>query len=515
MDYIFVEGPHAFFRTGLVILRALKNDISLVRDVPEFTMAFDNKIKGITDLDKFRDLMRGVYLNQEILDVCRSKNIEYKQNRYYEGSHQRSKIFEKCLESNPYCHWERNAKFKEFNERVKRVYSLSESLKFNFFDPFKNAADSRVYDYLKRTDDKQFVNEDRFTTYTSKKDTMISGAAGERLSAVLERGATEEDSILHQTYLEKMISGNLREAELLQSKAVEKDFRTGPAPEARPSRTLKPEASKKAAGQTRNNGGVTWVGEESPPRLRKISSGSELTMLRKLGSQLVDVPKAFFENQSPNPPEAARITLARQRQMEKNLVIARCAHICAFEQYEYIHREIDIEARKKYFLIVNSILYKYLGEEIKNEHQQTLKVISDQPRLMESSIEHLKVTSRTRRQFPRQSLDRWPKKCSRFNSMEIGRGLVNHRVMRGRFMPEFFDRSRQFGEDPEQPRPKKDSMPELLGGQMQEISVDDFVKKYKHAYNFDQEALKKDVMRLSKKTELSEVHPDEMGTSSL
>lgn len=485
-DYVFVEGALAFFRTGLVLLKMLKNDIDESRDVLEFNMAFEVKTRSITDIERFRDRMRSIYMNADLLNICRAKNIDHKQNKFYESSNQRVKGFERCLESSPYCHWERNAKFKEFTDHTIRAYCLSDCLKFNFFDPFKNSGDTQGYDYLKHGEDKHFVNEDRFSTYTSKKPTKMGLRKDSRGQIATETQDIEEEAILHRTYLEKMISGQIR-------------------------------APASSEGQGSGSAGNTRLGDPKAPRIlseanlhtpdipsggstaRKLSETSEAMVLKKLGSQLVQPPKLYFENQDSKCPDEP-ITLARQKQIEKNLVIARCPHICSFEKYEYIHREINQKDKNKYFLIVNSILYKYLGPQIKNLHAQTEKVISDEPRLAASSIQIDRTMRGPRRQCARQSLDRWPRTIQRFLSVETGRRLVNNRANFKKFLPDFSEQNRPLDVNFDPIRVQDKSMPNLgnVEDKPSEIGLEEMRVKYKHAYNLDEEGFKRDMLRMSK-----------------
>lgn len=519
IDYVFVEGPTAFFRTGLVLLRLLKNEFVNVRDVSEFTQAFDNKVKAVVDIEKFRDRMRSVYINNNLLEICRVKNIELKQNKFDESSNQRVKGYEKCLESSVYCNWERNAKFKEYNDHTIRVYSLSENLKFNYFDPFKNASNVKSYDYLRRGEDKGFLNEDRFSTYVNKKDTKLTSNRTSKGVANAKETDLEDESILHQTYLEKMISGNVR---IRPSIDEDPEYRTG----------VTKQQAQEEAGRS-----VTAIGQQAPalsklpkepvqpqsqdlsspaPTLRKNSSNSEVNMLRKLGSRLIDLPKQHFENQTPLHPDQARITLAKLKKIERNLVVARCAHICAYEKYEYMHREMNQKVRDKYFLIVNSILYRYLGEGLKKLHEQTLKVISEGPKLTETTIEGIKISHRTQRKFPRMSLDKIPKTLMRFNSLETGRKLVHTRVLGAKYLPDFKDlhQYRHPFTEVDIKRPNRSSALNP-GDTVQEIPLEEFRVKYKHAYNLDKEALKQDLLRLSKKSEFSEDHQTRIEMKSL
>lgn len=527
IDYVFIEGPTAFFRAGLVILRLLKNEITNVRDVSEFSQAFDNKVKAVVDIEKFRDRMRSIYINNNLLEICRVKNIELKQNKFDESSNQRVKGYDKCLESSVYCNWERTAKFKEYNDHTIRVYSLSENLKFNYFDPFKNASNVKSYDYLKSGEDKGFMNEDRFSTYVNKKDSKLQGIRGSKGIGIgnAKEVDLDDESILHQTYLEKMISGNIRDRVSIDD---DPEFRTGTATKMPNQEDIgkivtakgqQMSAIPKATFRSEKEALPTQSQEVSSvvPTQRKNSGNSEINMLRKLGSRLIDLPKQYFENQTPMHPDRTRITLAKLKKIERSLVVARCAHICAYEKYEYMHREINQKVRDKYFLIVNSILYRYLGEGLKRLHEQTLKVISDGPKLTETTIEGMKISHRTQRKFPRMSLDKIPKTLTRFNSLETGRKLVHTRLIGSKYLPDFKDFQQYINPLSEVniQRPKRMSAINHTENHVQEIPLEEFRTKYKHAYNLDKEALKQDLLRISKKSDLSEEHPIRIETKSL
>jgi hypothetical protein len=503
---VFVEGPLAFFRTGLVLLKLLKTDIQNVRDVSEFTQAFESKVKAVTDVEKFRARMRATYLNPSLLNAVRAKNIDEHQNRFDDSPKQRIRGFEKCLESSPYCHWKRNQTYKDYDDCVFRVYSLPERLKFNFFDPFKNSSDTKGYDFLRIKDDKGMVNEDRFSTFSSKKTTAKANKKPSIKTTLVEPFDGEDEATMHRTYLEKLITGNIPSQDRTANPGIAgiKSINDSQAPDN--------------TGDFRTNMNSTELLNHNSPKntVRKASDTSESQMLKKLGSQLIQPPKPYFENESGvEEREQVRITVARKKQIEKNLVVARCAHICEFMKYEREQQGIDAIARNNYFLIANSILYKYLGEGLKKFHKQTLKVISDRPKGVEVPQGIFRTNLAGRRNFPRVSLDKWPRNLQRFSSLEIGKQMVHSRHVVPAYLRGFNERQRRFTEINRKVDTRYPPVEAASNEEVQDIGLDEIQAKYKNAYSLNMEGLRQDIMRISKESRNVEKENSELAMQSL
>lgn len=468
---MLVEGAIAFFRTGLVLLKLLTKDLKNIRDVSEFTMAFEKKVRSLTDIEKFRVRMQDLYINRDLMEVCRTNNIENKQNKFYESPNQRVRGFEKCQENAPYCHWERNAKFKVYQDYLIRVFSLSENIKFNFFDPFKNSVDANSYDYLKKGEYKQFLTEDRFTTVSSKRTTMNANGKGNLFNHNTSEFNEELEADIHKKYLEQIIENQGFKIDKKKPKKdqmnSEKDF------------------SGMAGSDIIQ---ATEIGINLPLKTKKSLGNSP---------SVIYVPyKRYFDNQSlPSVPQV-QIAPVQQKLMERMLVIARSSHICQFERYEFINREINLKNKAKYFLIVNSILYNYLGENIKKENQQTLNVISIKPIGVESSLAQVTKRRADRRKFPRSSLDRWPKKLHRFSSTEGNRRRAV--LGRGTNLGQNDEEARRLVDGLLSKNKRRSKMPAKTSlGDDSEIDPEEFKLKYRNAYILNEEGLKNDILKFS------------------
>lgn len=464
----------------------MKNEVKNIKDICEFTSAFEQKISRLTDYSKFKSRMQHVFIDQELMNICRMKNIDKKQEKFNESSNQRTKNFEKCLENSPYCHWERTAKFKEYIDHKLRVSNVSDKIKFNYFDPFKNAKDHTSYDYLKKTHDQNFMTEERFSTYSSKNNTNDFQTPLGQANFMPRDLDIDMEKEVHSEYMDNMMHEN----------------KTG--------KKQKMESFNSQSGKNTSNLPIDLSDLHIPEIVKTPSRrGDNETCFPNSCTVFGQQPKLNFENQTPFQKDVFIIRKVDRKTIENCLTIARCSHICYLEKHEFFNREINIRNKEKYFLIVNSILYNYLGEEIKKLHEQTLKVISDKPNSGFDNIKNCKKKRLERQRFPRPSLDRFPKNYQRFSSVDVKKRFsrFDKRILEEESMKDLKNYANETIE-----REKRNSQQKMVfnnGQEEDEINIKTHKERYKNAYILNEEGLKQDILNSSsRKSGMLSFSPD-------
>jgi hypothetical protein len=462
LDFFLAEGPIAFIRTGLVLLKQMRETLKNITDAIELNTAFDSHVRSLQDTQQFKRSLCKLFMNAQLLDLCRQQNIESKQHKHNESmSTQKIRTQEKCTESSPYCHWERNLKFKDFQDSVMRCSNLPDCLKFNYFDPFDFTKHSKPYDYLCNRDDQALLSGDKFSTHSHKAVPLFPSKQARQNDDF----DSEEDTEPHNSLLEMLV--NRRERAM---SSIQKSFCV---PKSEP---------PKEDGGCAHPGGPKTV-DDMGVRLVTLSTPP------KPPSQV------YFDNLTVTKSEQPRMALTELKKTENELVIRRCSHICHFEKFEYEVLEMNQNSKRKYFMIVNCILFKHLGRGIEEATGQTHQNRAvDNPFAKEDSV--AQKARRIRLQFNR----------------DFG-GLAGS----------FFPRSSSLGNDRKGfwRGQNSDSFASPLGqpntvvvarqhslvvatrlkcdfeGQGDVASLSVLKTKYKNAYFLNQEALKRDIQKAS------------------
>ena len=345
MDFVLSEGPLAFLRTGLVLLKQMKKELIAVNDSLELSVAFESIIREMTDTPKFKRRMKKLFINANLINLCRKQNIDHKQKTYYESmGSQKIRTQEKCTETSPYCHWERNSKFKDFHENsIFRCANLQQSIKFNYFDPFEFINDHKPYHYLK--EHFNHLSDDKFSTH-SRKDLSL---------AHFKRPQEDFDSE------EESPSGQLEWLVNRRRKSIRQKSFCVPKSDA-PKDTL------------------------------------PFKQVTAVEGVKVDC-KTYFDNQTA-PTEQPKLALTEMKRIENEVVIVRCSHICHFEKFEFELREMNQNSKVNYFLIVNCILSKYIGKRV----EEAIGQLKDKRRFSELTL--VQQAKRIRRIFNSKRLSR-------------------------------------------------------------------------------------------------------------
>ena len=464
LDFVLTEGPIGFVRTGLVLLKSMQTRLKSINDTTELNNGLDSEIANMTDCAKFKQQMRDVYINQRLMNICRQQNIDSKQRKYHESMvSQKTRTQEKCIESSPYCHWERNAKFKDFHDSVFRCANLQDSLKFNYFDPFDFVLDSKPYGYLKQAQDPRFMREDKFSTHSHR-----------TASNLLQKSFEAEPDFDLQTQ-QKEHSKHMEEMVTKREKVV--SSRKGSIEEVAKDIKLKAELGKlgSGGGQAQGSSAVGLGG-------KTVAVGESPVVLKQ----------AYFDKQTGGSRNRCQLSPSEVQRAERELVIVRCPHICHFEKREYEILEVNNRDKSRYFLIVNSILYKFMGKRIEEETGQTKNVLSGPREDTDPAAGGHKTRILIRRQVARRSLDNFTRFCSRYSSLNGHRRgllprsradvLMNGFEVKKTAVKRVLDRQNSVAKVQLQWDDNED-----------QINVASFRSKYKNAFFVNEEELRKDV----------------------
>lgn len=147
-DYILVEGSSAFYRIGLALLKITTQHMHKISDLSVFLSEYQRIISNINSTGEFRSKLRKMYIDKDLLDVCRNFQTQKKQDSYSETIQSRN-FGDKCFQDFPFCVWKRNIFRKDCSTVTFRAAFLQKSLKYNFFDPFGFRFHSQVLIDLK------------------------------------------------------------------------------------------------------------------------------------------------------------------------------------------------------------------------------------------------------------------------------------------------------------------------------------------------------------------------------
>lgn len=121
---------------ALILLSTFQKELQGPAELSQFLSLFNQLASKLTDVEQFRRKARDLYLNDDLLEACRSLILENKYQAIMEAPQAKHPV-EGCPPETPYCAWIRTVFKKENTEFVIRSSTLIDCLKYNYFDPFK------------------------------------------------------------------------------------------------------------------------------------------------------------------------------------------------------------------------------------------------------------------------------------------------------------------------------------------------------------------------------------------
>ena len=143
-DYLLTEGSVAFFKASLVLFGIVKSKMQEIKDLCHFLAKYLEILNEISDLEVLRSKLRKTFINVELLNICRSLNLNRK-NEAHETNPTNRHFIEPCYPHSLYCTWKRTAFKKDNSGFVFQVHSLTSDLKFNYFDPHGFRFNQKIY----------------------------------------------------------------------------------------------------------------------------------------------------------------------------------------------------------------------------------------------------------------------------------------------------------------------------------------------------------------------------------
>ena len=134
-DRFIAEGSITLFRAALVIFIAMERELLGIFAFDGFIKAVQSRVKELKDVDRFREQMNEIYINDDIIERLRNTLLRKEEGR---ASLQRlkSKPIEICNEMTPYCFVSDEVTQNHGADFVVKVNNVTENIKANYFNPF-------------------------------------------------------------------------------------------------------------------------------------------------------------------------------------------------------------------------------------------------------------------------------------------------------------------------------------------------------------------------------------------
>lgn len=170
----------AFFKVALALLVTFGKELKAPAELSQFLATFNLCAAKFTDIEGFRKRVRDMFLDELLLNACRGIMLSSKQQQMLETPNRKHSM-DDCAAENPYCSWLRNHFRKENNDVIFRVDSLTENLKFNYFDPFNFRFNSAFSEELS-VKYQGICRERLIRNFFQKRNQAIDGSLGRSLT---------------------------------------------------------------------------------------------------------------------------------------------------------------------------------------------------------------------------------------------------------------------------------------------------------------------------------------------
>lgn len=145
----------AYFKVCVVLFSLMEKELNRTSNMNEFLIYIATFLESFTDIEKFKEKLRGCYLSKKLVSYIRSKITSQETTKYHQNMKQRFTT-EKCMESSPYCFMTKNTLFTSDNNFVVRSENFMSNLRSNYYDVIKSNEQYATNFFKKYTDDSYY-----------------------------------------------------------------------------------------------------------------------------------------------------------------------------------------------------------------------------------------------------------------------------------------------------------------------------------------------------------------------